>query len=189
MGGVGGGVGGARGAVDYDVVTADGKILRHCLPENLVSVRPGTRVSLAPDGWSWKRGVHIPGCPDMDVESSSSSKRESDLNLVRHPTLKHGIVVQFSTPEDNALRNKYHDEIFPGEGSGPSKIKGSTCEVELDNPSDRLDVLVVLIPPMEDAVAAGVEGEEPLGKTRVLPKNRVGAVTLKAPQFADLPNE
>ena len=163
-GGGGGGAGGAGGAVDYDVVTAEGKVLRHCLPENLVSVRPGTRVSLAPDGWSWKRGVHIPGCPDMDVESSSSSsssKRESDLKLVHHPTLKHGIVVQFSTPEDNALRNKYHDEVFPSEGSGPSKIKGSTCEVEMDNPSDRLDVLVVLIPPtMEDAVAAGVEGEE-----------------------------
>ena len=31
--------------------------------------------------------------------------------------------------------------------------------------------------------------EEPSGKTRALPKNRVGAVTLKAPQFADIPNE
>ena len=29
---------------------------------------------------------------------------------------------------------------------------------------------------------------EPAGKTRVLPKNRVGAVTLKPPQFSDLPN-
>ena len=39
----------------------------------------------------------------------------------------------------------------------------------------------------EEASAAAEE--EPSGKTRVLPKNRVGAVTLKAPQFADLPNE
>ena len=39
----------------------------------------------------------------------------------------------------------------------------------------------------EEASAAGEE--EPSGKKRVLPKNRVGAVTLKAPQFADLPKE
>ena len=39
----------------------------------------------------------------------------------------------------------------------------------------------------EEASAAAEE--EPSGKTRVLPKNRVGAVTLKAPQFDDLPNE
>lgn len=31
--------------------------------------------------------------------------------------------------------------------------------------------------------------EEPSGKTRVLPKSRVGAVTLKAPQFPDIPHE
>ena len=70
MGEVGGGVGGARGAVDYDVVTADGKILRHCLPENLVSVRPGTRVSLAPDGWS-----------------AGSSDRQCDLKRMKHVKL------------------------------------------------------------------------------------------------------
>ena len=39
----------------------------------------------------------------------------------------------------------------------------------------------------EEASASGEE--EPAGKTRVLPKNRVGAVTLKAPQFVDLPKE
>ena len=41
----------------------------------------------------------------------------------------------------------------------------------------------------EEASTAPTEEGEPSGKTRVLPKNRVGAVTLKAPQFADLPNE
>ena len=39
------------------------------------------------------------------------------------------------------------------------------------------------------AEEASAEEKEPSGKTRVLPKNRVGAVTLKAPQFADLPKE
>ena len=39
------------------------------------------------------------------------------------------------------------------------------------------------------AEEASAEEKEPSGKTRVLPKNRVGAVTLKAPQFDDLPNE
>ena len=37
--------------------------------------------------------------------------------------------------------------------------------------------------------ASAAEEMKPPGKTRVLPKNRVGAVTLKAPQFDDLPNE
>ena len=36
---------------------------------------------------------------------------------------------------------------------------------------------------------ASAAEEELSGKTRVLPKNRVGAVTLKAPQFGDLPKE
>ena len=39
------------------------------------------------------------------------------------------------------------------------------------------------------AEEASAEEKEPSGTTRVLPKNRVGAVTLMAPQFADLPNE
>ena len=40
-----------------------------------------------------------------------------------------------------------------------------------------------------EEASSAAEEEKPSGKTRVLPKNRVGAVTLKAPQFDDLPNE